>query len=109
MDGHDVSVKWLQDDEDAMKEPIIVEQPNGLEMEMPPADTFTVDQVAELVGADTPVEVIGIVVSAVSVAFSKTGNRCCHAINLTWLDCWQMGTILQRPFRKGKDMQCNLP
>jgi F-box/leucine-rich repeat protein 10/11 len=59
MHGSNVTVEWLEEDEDAMTEPIVVEKPDGLGMKMPPSD-FTVEDVAELVGEETPVEVIGL-------------------------------------------------
>ena len=40
-----------------MTEPILIEQPEGLGMKMP--HDLTVADVGELVGLDTPVEVIG--------------------------------------------------
>ncbi|KAF8061422.1 hypothetical protein FPV67DRAFT_1563764 [Lyophyllum atratum] len=58
LNGEDVGLHWLEEDDSAMTEPIVIEQPGGLGMKMPPID-FTVDDVAELVGEDTPVEVIG--------------------------------------------------
>lgn len=57
--GSAVGLEWLEEDERAMTEPIIIDSPEGLGMKMPPPD-FTVDDVAEIVGEDTPVEVIGI-------------------------------------------------
>lgn len=48
---------WLED-ENALREPIIIEQPDGLGMKMPPRD-LTVEHVAEYIGEDTPLEVIG--------------------------------------------------
>ncbi|TFK67874.1 Clavaminate synthase-like protein [Pluteus cervinus] len=59
MDGAAVSMHWLEEDEYAMTEPIIIEQPDGLDMKMPPS-SFTVHDVAELVGEDTPIEVIDV-------------------------------------------------
>lgn len=61
MKGSDVGLEWLENDETAMQEPIVVETPDGLGMKMPPEE-FTVDDVAELVGEETPVEVIGMFV-----------------------------------------------
>jgi len=58
LDGSSVGIQWLQEDEGAMTEPIIIERPDGLGMKMP-SNEFTVDEVTELIGADTPVEVIG--------------------------------------------------
>ncbi|KAG6849419.1 hypothetical protein H0H93_008665 [Arthromyces matolae] len=65
LDGSDVSLQWLENDETAMTEPIIVEQPDGLGMRMPPAH-FTVDDVVDHVGADTPLEVIDVATQSAS-------------------------------------------
>ncbi|TFK42857.1 jumonji superfamily protein [Crucibulum laeve] len=48
MKGSDVGISWLEED-DALLEPIIIENPEGL-----------VDDIAEIVGGDTPVEVIDV-------------------------------------------------
>ena len=50
---------WLDDDEAAMKEPIIFEKPDGLGMKMPP-EGLTVEHIAEYIGEDVSLEVIGI-------------------------------------------------
>ncbi|KAH7927694.1 Clavaminate synthase-like protein [Leucogyrophana mollusca] len=57
--GSDVGVEWLETDETAMREPIVIESPKGLGMKMPDPD-FTVSDVADTVGHDTPVEVIDV-------------------------------------------------
>lgn len=59
MAGSSVNITWLESDEDAMTEPIIVEEPDGLGMRMPTKE-FSVKDVVDYVGAETPVEVIGI-------------------------------------------------
>jgi len=59
MKGSDVGLEWLKEDEDAMKEPIVIETPEGLGMKMP--EDFGVEDVALLVGENSPLEVIGIV------------------------------------------------
>lgn len=76
MEGKDVGIEWLEDDESdednedgaeerkiakskAMTEPIIIDSPEGLGMKMPEEGDFGVEEVAELVGEDVPVEVIG--------------------------------------------------
>ncbi|KAG8217341.1 Clavaminate synthase-like protein [Butyriboletus roseoflavus] len=59
MKGSDLGLEWLETDEDAMKEPIVVEDPEGLGMKMPDSD-FTVSDVADIVGHETPVEVIDV-------------------------------------------------
>lgn len=57
MQGADLE-SWLENDENALREPIIIEKPEGLGMKMPPPD-LTVEHVAEYIGEDTPLEVIG--------------------------------------------------
>jgi hypothetical protein len=59
MNGADLGLEWLENDDTAMREPVVVESPDGLGMKMP-AKSLTVDDVAELVGQDTPIEVMGI-------------------------------------------------
>jgi F-box/leucine-rich repeat protein 10/11 len=59
MEGSEINLEWLEDDDEAMLAPIIVERPEGLGMKMPPKD-FTVDDVADLIGESTPLEVIGM-------------------------------------------------
>ena len=61
MKGSDVGIEWLENDENAMKEPILIEEQTGLGMKMPPPE-FTVDDVADAVGHDHMVEVIGALV-----------------------------------------------
>jgi len=58
MKGSEVGVEWLENDQSAMKEPIVIEAPEGLGMKMPPK-SFTVEDVATVIGEDSPVEVIG--------------------------------------------------
>ncbi|KZT54583.1 Clavaminate synthase-like protein [Calocera cornea HHB12733] len=59
MKGKDVSLEWVESNDDALTEPIVIPEPAGLGMKMP-GDDFTVDDVAKLVGPDTPVEVIDV-------------------------------------------------
>ncbi|KAH7907975.1 hypothetical protein BJ138DRAFT_1158714 [Hygrophoropsis aurantiaca] len=59
MRGSDVGVEWLEVDETAMREPIVIESPTGLGMKMPDPN-FTVSDVADIIGHDTPVEVIDV-------------------------------------------------
>ena len=56
--GSEVTLDWLEQDPEAFKEPIVIESPDGLGMRMPDKD-LTVADVAEIVGQQTPVEVIG--------------------------------------------------
>ncbi|EAU88440.2 JmjC domain-containing histone demethylation protein 1 [Coprinopsis cinerea okayama7 len=59
MKGSDVQLSWLEEDETAMLEPVVIEKPEGLGMKMPPSD-FSVDDVADLLGEHTPVDVIDV-------------------------------------------------
>ncbi|EDR11031.1 jumonji superfamily protein [Laccaria bicolor S238N-H82] len=59
MEGSEINLEWLEDDDEAMLAPIIIERPEGLGMKMPPKD-FTVDDVADLIGESTPLEVIDV-------------------------------------------------
>ncbi|KAF5358557.1 hypothetical protein D9756_001773 [Leucocoprinus leucothites] len=65
MQGSDVKLSWVEEDETAMREPIVIEEPDGLGMKMPQSD-LSVDDVAELVGEDTPVEVIDVATQSTS-------------------------------------------
>jgi hypothetical protein len=58
MNGSDIGMEWILRDESAMKEPIVIEDPEGLGMKMPGKE-LTVRDVANQVGPDTHVEVIG--------------------------------------------------
>ncbi|KAF9456493.1 jumonji superfamily protein [Collybia nuda] len=58
-EGSDVGLEWLEGDENAMTEPIIIERPEGLGMKMP-SDDITVDDIAELLGDEMLVEVIDV-------------------------------------------------
>jgi hypothetical protein len=58
LQGSEVNSDWLEQDPEALREPIVIESPEGLGMRMPDKD-FTVADVAEVVGPQTPVEVIG--------------------------------------------------
>ncbi|KAG8891971.1 JmjC domain-containing histone demethylation protein 1, partial [Tulasnella sp. 403] len=70
MKGADVNLQWLLEDDNAMREPIVIEEPHGLGMRMPgwtsdagPSDKsidFDVDDVTKIVGGETPVEVIDV-------------------------------------------------
>ncbi|PFH47184.1 hypothetical protein AMATHDRAFT_68337 [Amanita thiersii Skay4041] len=65
MDGSAVGIEWLEENKSAMTEPIVIEKPDGLGMKMPPQD-FTVDNVVELIGAETPLEVIDVATQSTS-------------------------------------------
>ncbi|CAL1703876.1 unnamed protein product [Somion occarium] len=59
MKGSEVTLEWLEHDDTALTEPIIIDSAEGLGMKMPPSD-ITVDEIAEIIGEDTPVEVIDV-------------------------------------------------
>lgn len=58
----ELSLDWLLNDPEAMSEPIVINDAEGLRalgMRMPAA-SLSISQIAELVGPDTPVEVIDV-------------------------------------------------
>jgi hypothetical protein len=57
IEGSEVTVEWLDTDPSAMREPFVIESPEGLGLEMP--ENITVQEIAEILGEATPVEVIG--------------------------------------------------
>ncbi|KAH9955595.1 jumonji protein [Russula dissimulans] len=59
MRGADLTEEWLDNDPNAMTEPIIIENPDGLGMMMPQA-SLTVSEIADILGPETPVEVIDV-------------------------------------------------
>lgn len=59
MKGEDVCLTWLDQDSQAMEEPIVIETPEGLGMEMPPKG-LTIAGIADTLGETTPIEVIGL-------------------------------------------------
>jgi F-box/leucine-rich repeat protein 10/11 len=59
MTGSDLTEEWLENDSTAMTEPVIVEQADSLGMMMP-STTLTVPEIANILGHETPVEVIGM-------------------------------------------------
>jgi F-box/leucine-rich repeat protein 10/11 len=59
MGGSDLTEEWLYNDATAMTEPVIVERPDGLGMMMPPS-SLTVPEIANILGQETPLEVIGL-------------------------------------------------
>jgi len=77
MKGSAVGLEWLESDASAMKEPLVVENPEGLGMKMPD-EAFSIDDVAEVVGTDTPVEVIGANVSLLS----RYGSNFCFFVDV---------------------------
>jgi len=56
--GPELTQDWLDSDPTAMTEPVIIEEPDGLGMTMPPS-SLTVSEIAATLGHDTPLEVIG--------------------------------------------------
>lgn len=94
MQGSDITSEWLENDPDALKEPIIIESPEGLGMRMPSKE-FTVADVAECVGSETPLEVIGKLLELfVKPFFRVLFFRCLHTIYCSGMDTRQMGRIL---------------
>jgi len=94
MQGTDVDLTWVEEDEMAMREPIVIEKPDGLGMKMPSSD-LSVDDVADLIGRDTPVEVIGMCHPSVFPPryFLDALSRCCHAVYVARVDAAKVGGI----------------
>ncbi|KAK2467117.1 hypothetical protein APHAL10511_001375 [Amanita phalloides] len=65
MDGGSVNLDWLENDDDAMTEPIVIEKPDGLGMKMP-TKQFSIQDVVNSVGGETPVEVIDVATQSTS-------------------------------------------
>jgi hypothetical protein len=59
MRGSELTQEWLHNDPTAMMEPVIIDEPHGLGMTMPPC-TLTVAEIAATLGPETPLEVIGM-------------------------------------------------
>jgi F-box/leucine-rich repeat protein 10/11 len=59
MKGSDLTKEWLENDSTAMTEPVVIKQPDGLGMMMP-STTLTVPEIANILGHETPLEVIGM-------------------------------------------------
>jgi F-box/leucine-rich repeat protein 10/11 len=59
MRGSDLTEEWLYNDATAMTEPVIIEKPDDLGMMMPPS-SLTVPEIANILGPETPLEVIGL-------------------------------------------------
>ena len=95
MKGSDVGLEWLEADENAMKEPIVIENPEGLGMKMPDVK-LTVSDVADVVGHDTPLEVIGMISYLTYVECQCTLRRCRNSVKFSWVDPWEMGGVLQQ-------------
>jgi hypothetical protein len=95
MKGSDAGLEWLETDENAMKEPIVIENPEGLGMKMPDAK-LTVSDVADIVGHETPLEVIGMTTYLTYVECQYTLRRCRNSIKLSRVDPWKMGGVLQQ-------------
>jgi hypothetical protein len=108
MKGADVGLEWLDTDENAMREPIVVDIPDGLGMKMPPK-TFTVDDVAELVGEDTQVEVIGKYFRHYLYYLTCFLRRRCYSIHISRLDTGQVGGVFQpRTLLPRENIECDI-
>jgi hypothetical protein len=85
MKGQEVGLQWIEEDENAMKEPVIIEVPDGLRMQMP-SSNITVEQIAEKVGPNTPLEVIGTVKpKSLNYNIISIVLRCCLAVSGPWI------------------------
>ncbi|KAM0789651.1 hypothetical protein ACM66B_000453 [Microbotryomycetes sp. NB124-2] len=57
--GSELTDEWVWNNPDSFREPFLIEKPDGLDMRMPPRDT-SIQRISELVGPDTPIEVIDV-------------------------------------------------
>jgi hypothetical protein len=58
MRAEQLTVQWLESDPTAFCEPIFIENPEGLDMKVLPTD-IKISEIADLVGRDWPIDVIG--------------------------------------------------
>lgn len=68
--GKDLTLEWINGDNNALTEPIIVEICDGLGMRMPER-SLTVRDIASILGEDTPVEVMGEAYFSFAITFSN--------------------------------------
>ena len=66
MKGEDVCLAWIEQDPHAMEEPIVIETPEGLGIKMPPSELSVAD-ISEILGEETPIEVIGLIFTSYHV------------------------------------------
>ncbi|EJD02232.1 Clavaminate synthase-like protein [Fomitiporia mediterranea MF3/22] len=59
MKGAELTLEWADHNPDALLEPVLIENPEGLGMSMP-AEGLTVSDIAHIVGEQTPVEVMDV-------------------------------------------------
>ncbi|TFK55342.1 Clavaminate synthase-like protein [Heliocybe sulcata] len=59
MKGSEVNLEWLENNEDALTQPIVIPDPEGLGLKMPSPD-LSIEEIAEIIGEDHPVEVIDV-------------------------------------------------
>jgi F-box/leucine-rich repeat protein 10/11 len=96
LNGSDIGLEWILRDENAMKEPIVVEDSEGLGMKMPSKD-LTVRDIANEVGPETHLEVIGMYRGWVELMSSPIlFCRCSFAVQFPRVDAWKMGRLLPR-------------
>jgi len=94
MNGEDVCLTWIEQDPHAMEEPTVIETPEGLGMKMPPVELSVVG-VSEILGEETPIEVIGLTFPSF-VLFPRLNVshcRCIYPIEFPRLDYWKMGEL----------------
>jgi len=88
--GSDIGLEWILRDETAMKEPIVIEDPEGLGMKMPSID-LTVRDIANEVGPDTHVEVIGKASVSENLFLITLVCRRTVSVNFPRVDAGEMG------------------
>ena len=79
MRGSELTLDWLNSNGDALKEPIVIENPEGLGMTMPEAG-FEVRDILDILSEETPVEVIGMYLVQFYPLNVLTLSRCRYSI-----------------------------
>jgi hypothetical protein len=90
MRGSDLNEEWLEDNSTAMAEPVIIEEPDGLGMVMPPA-TLAVPEIAKILGHDTPLEVIGMNSQSFNIPILMQAFQCLDVGTQSSLAGWTLG------------------
>ena len=90
MTGAELTQDWLDSDPTAMTEPIVIEEPDGLGMAMPPS-SLTVPEIATTLGHETPLEVIGSFLVLLTELVKPTNNAYADVATQSSLVGWTLG------------------
>ena len=99
LNGEQVNLDWVNGNPDAFREPVVIEEPEGLGMKMPGRD-LSIESIADTLGRDTPVEVIGTLSlpcrrdARCSSRLHDFCYRCSLTVEFSRLDPRQVGKLL---------------